>query len=411
MTDPLSIAAGIIAVQQCSQQVIKFLKDVKEAEAIKSKLLLEVLSTHDCLEKLKASIDSETEGGPIHENTKVLERPIESALIALQKLEKGLAAQSGLKKLAKALQWPTEKADVKEAFNALERCKTLAILALQLGHVDLNRALTQQLSVLRERARDQEFRDIIRWLSPLDYFRKQDEAFSKHEKGTGQWLLDDAKFKEWKTAGTQHRLLWGYGVPGAGKTVLASTVIDHLTETFKDENIAVLGTYCDYKEMSQQTMTRFLASLLGQLMYRQSIRPEEVKTAFDKYSFTGVGPSSDRYLEMVVAQVATFDRVFIIVDALDECTEVDNIREDLLHHIMKDLTREVSVLITSRHISGIEPYSDDALTMTIEAQEDDVRRHVRSQLQKRKTRVEKLRLSEKLQAEIVDVVAEKAEGM
>jgi hypothetical protein len=77
---------------------------------------------------------------------------------------------------------------------------------------------------------------IIDWLSPANFFLQQEAIFGRRQAGTGQWLLEEDCFKQWKTGSGE--ILWGRGAreylkllfilstklqitAGAGKTVLA----------------------------------------------------------------------------------------------------------------------------------------------------------------------------------------------
>jgi hypothetical protein len=51
--------------------------------------------------------------------------------------------------------------------------------------------------VREQKYRDQESQDIIAWISPLNFARKQIDFFSRRQEGTGNWFLDDPKFKRW----------------------------------------------------------------------------------------------------------------------------------------------------------------------------------------------------------------------
>ena len=81
-------------------------------------------------------------------------------------------------------------------------------------------------------------RRILEWLSPDDFEHTHERHFKKRFGNTGQWLLDDARFTNWRDE-TQSSLLWCHGarklslntricayinlyiVAGSGKTVLA----------------------------------------------------------------------------------------------------------------------------------------------------------------------------------------------
>jgi hypothetical protein len=44
---------------------------------------------------------------------------------------------------------------------------------------------------------DKECLDIIAWLSPLDFWKKQNDVFVKHQEGTGKWMLASKEFNDW----------------------------------------------------------------------------------------------------------------------------------------------------------------------------------------------------------------------
>ncbi|KAH6874258.1 ankyrin repeat-containing domain protein [Coprinopsis sp. MPI-PUGE-AT-0042] len=51
---------------------------------------------------------------------------------------------------------------------------------------------------------------------------------SKATLGTGMWLVKGDKFRLWLEPNGDIKIFWGSGIPGAGKTLLASIVIEHL---------------------------------------------------------------------------------------------------------------------------------------------------------------------------------------
>jgi len=57
---------------------------------------------------------------------------------------------------------------------------------------------------------DQESREIVAWLSPLDFWAKQDDTLSRKQEGTGQWFFEELAFKRWLD-GTD-RTLWCPGM-------------------------------------------------------------------------------------------------------------------------------------------------------------------------------------------------------
>ena len=137
----------------------------------------------------------------------------------------------------------------------------------------------------------QEHEEILNWLMPVDYGPQHSDILGRRQPGTGQWLLDSTEFQTWLETGTQ--TLFCPGIPGAGKTIIAAIVVDHLLTLFKDDlatGIAYL--YCNFGRQREQKAEDLLASLLKQLSMRQSPLPGSVKDLYDHQSHTN--PSISR---------------------------------------------------------------------------------------------------------------------
>jgi len=64
--------------------------------------------------------------------------------------------------------------------------------------------------MVTEHSIDQESQKIVAWLSPLNFWAKQDDTLSRKQEGTGQWLFEHPAFKGWLD-GTD-RTLWCPGM-------------------------------------------------------------------------------------------------------------------------------------------------------------------------------------------------------
>jgi Cdc6-like AAA superfamily ATPase len=162
---------------------------------------------------------------------------------------------------------------------------------------------------------DQKQQMILAWLTPVDYTSRQNDFFKLRQAGTGQWLLDSAKFQSWVK--TKNQTLFCPGIPGAGKTTLTSIVVYELAKRFRnDRDITVAYLYCNFNRQDEQKLEDLLASLLKQLA--QS-RPENVESLYDQHKAERTRPSASEFSTVLQSVAATYSRVFIIVDALDEC--------------------------------------------------------------------------------------------
>ncbi|KAG9377030.1 TPR-12 multi-domain protein [Pyrenophora tritici-repentis] len=70
---------------------------------------------------------------------------------------------------------------------------------------------------------------ILDWIAPHDVSADLVTHSGKKMEGTGTWILDDTKFREWRDC-SESSLLWISGTSGTGKTVLAAHVVQHLTD-------------------------------------------------------------------------------------------------------------------------------------------------------------------------------------
>jgi hypothetical protein len=64
------------------------------------------------------------------------------------------------------------------------------------------------------------------WLTPTNFFAQQSDIISKRQDGTGLWLLNSKEYKMWIDGRVP--TLFCPGIPGAGKTIMSSIVVDHL---------------------------------------------------------------------------------------------------------------------------------------------------------------------------------------
>ncbi|KAJ7144588.1 hypothetical protein C8R44DRAFT_582826, partial [Mycena epipterygia] len=105
---------------------------------------------------------------------------------------------------------------------------------------------------------------IIERYSPLNFFPHQADIFATRQPDTGGWLLESDSFKQWKS-GTGG-ILWCRGMPGAGKTVLVSIIVDHLRTAQDCPNIGVAAIYLNHKESDTHSPSSLLTSLWRQLV-------------------------------------------------------------------------------------------------------------------------------------------------
>lgn len=147
-----------------------------------------------------------------------------------------------------------------------------------------------------------------------------------------------------------------------------------------NKNIACAYVYFDYKDQKKQNLTGLLSSLLAQLVRNRNEISQVTIEIHDASRSSGMSPSSDEYFLMLESQIKTFDRVFIVVDALDECIDdmETNTRKTFLGKL-HELTRRAHILFTSRPMN-IERQVKADRKIEIVAKDDDLRKYLQSRI-------------------------------
>ncbi|KAH8781602.1 hypothetical protein BGZ57DRAFT_977207, partial [Hyaloscypha finlandica] len=164
---------------------------------------------------------------------------------------------------------------------------------------------------------NQEHKTILKWLSPIDYASRQSDIINRRQRGTGLWLLTSKEFQKW--ANESKKTLFYPGIPGAGKTMISSIVMDHLNTKFvNDASVSIAYVYCNYQPQQEQKPADLLSSLLKQLAQKQPAMLIDVKNLYEHHRGKGTRPSIDDIIRVLDSAIRLYSRVFIIIDALDE---------------------------------------------------------------------------------------------
>jgi len=99
----------------------------------------------------------------------------------------------------------------------------------------------------------------------------------------------------------------------------SSLVIDTLLGQAYAQNTAVLDLYCEYHAQKEQSSVNMIGCLLKQVALRTPKIPDEVTNAFaESNRGRGQGLQLAGMLQLFVKVIASIDRVYICVDAVDE---------------------------------------------------------------------------------------------
>lgn len=204
-----------------------------------------------------------------------------------------------------------------------------------------------------------------------------------------------------------------------------SVIIQYLEELQKvpNANIGLAYLFCNHSAFGQQdsaldhSAINLVASLVQQLAQQSKELPIDVSSLYDKHNAVSPAtrPRIKEFDNVLLQQVKTFKKVYIIVDALDECREDDGetqIRSRLLQSL-NCLRPWVNILITSRDVS-LESIGMDSdipvVAWTFSTTDEDIGAYVDRRIEGNQ-RLKKHSKVENLETEIKEGVVKQAAGM
>jgi len=248
----------------------------------------------------------------------------------------------------------------------------------------------------------QQHRQVIaEWLSPSNFPQQKTDYLERRQEGTGLWLIKSDQFKQW-TKGSQETLVCP-GIPGSGKTILASIVIDHLERNLQNETVGVAYIYCSYK--SQQTLANLLGSILKQLAQNQTAPNKGLEKLYQDHRKKGTSPAFTELKEQFLPLMEPYSRVFVIVDALDECANKDERTRliSTLHDLQKQ--RSLNLMVTCRDIPDVTAVAKANIRLDICADNADINLYLSERMHRLAKCVKKSKnLQEEIKQEIIGAV-------
>ncbi|KAF4626279.1 hypothetical protein G7Y89_g11882 [Cudoniella acicularis] len=253
------------------------------------------------------------------------------------------------------------------------------VTSLKRLHMDGDATLKEVKKVGREQSNSHR-ETILDWLTPINYAGQQSDLINRRQAGTGAWLLASTEFQTWVDTGKQ--TLFCPGIPGAGKTILTSIVVDELNKKYHNNtSVGIAYVYCNFQRQGEQKALDLLTNLLKQLAQRQPSLPSSVEDLHHQHKARHTRPSLDDISRALRSVGALYSRVFIIVDALDECQTANNCRSKLLCEIFSFQAKtEANFFATSRPAPHIEREFSGCMSIEITASNEDVCRYLDSRM-------------------------------
>ncbi|KAH8431512.1 uncharacterized protein LDX57_009175 [Aspergillus melleus] len=266
------------------------------------------------------------------------------------------------------------------------------------------------------RMHNENHKHIQHWLSPPDPSVTHNKALRQRHKDSGRWLFYDNVFIKWRTK--SNSFLWLHGIPGCGKTILSSTIIEDLSDNITQSRIIFF--YFDFNDINKQTVHGMIRSLVTQLYMKQIKARSPLDSLFSSCDNGKRQPTTENLCAAFLQMLETVDEIWIVLDALDECQTRKGPRTERLLSWIQDLMTSkpsnIHLLVTSRQLEDIEPAlmrwapAESNHSIKRDEVDDDIRRYIHSQIYEDDD-LQRWRSRPDVQQEIETSLLEKADGM
>jgi hypothetical protein len=218
-------------------------------------------------------------------------------------------------------------------------------------------------------------------LSAPDPSTNHHKARKQRQDDTGLWLLESDKFKIWK--GDAASVLWLFGIPGCGKTILSSTIIEDLLQHCSENtDMVIVYFYFDFNNTQKQDPELMVCSLLQQLLQRLAMVYRSIDAFFSSCE-NGTRPPLHTLLDVTHQAMQKFSHVYVVIDALDECSKRSELL-DVLETIASWQLQNLHLLMTSqkeRDIeTSLESYVRDSICLQSDVVDTDIQRYIQQRL-------------------------------
>jgi hypothetical protein len=102
---------------------------------------------------------------------------------------------------------------------------------------------------------------VLKWYKSCDPEQNHRLSREKHDADICNWIFDTREFQSWST--NEGESMWLHGIPGASKTILCSTIINHMQGICLGKaGVRVVYFYFDFSDNTKQSVPNFLKSII-----------------------------------------------------------------------------------------------------------------------------------------------------
>ncbi|CAN9317417.1 unnamed protein product [Alternaria alternata] len=203
----------------------------------------------------------------------------------------------------------------------------------------------------------------------------------KYLKGIGCWFFETEQYQRWLNGNCS--TLVCPGIPGSGKTMLASEVVDRLNDISSNQDvkgsIGVAFAYLDAERGDVRSTLRFMTQLTSQLV-ENCPWSDVLQDTESRIQSTSLSLEAVTVLAHKVGK--SYHQVYIVIDALDELNSARKGANEAIASL-QDLQRNfgAKLLFTLRNVPDVIGQLQEDGRIDIQAKEEDISTIVDRELQ------------------------------
>lgn len=375
MAELVLAVAGLIPVAaKAFKSVSWYIKHAKDADEEAIRLSSLVSSLYATLQGISLVASEFRDDGDVfaayHSQVTACRKSLDKLCTKLTQVQDNDEESSSRFNIRRRIKWPFAAMETTAIQKDIEAHQK--ILALALTTEDLATTLKALQGVESLRADVQGLRDCLNARIRIDLSERGEKLLSAIElcrlhhtlranmklkhRGTGEWFIKGVAFQKWVNA--DGSCLWVYGIPGAGKSILASAAICYALER-SSAGKAVSYFFCDYKSSETQVSRNVLGSIAAQIAQQDEECFECLRKFIwnhcDKERLQAFSCDHDDLIGLITLMAERLIQVTVLVDGLDECGQ----HTRTLAHCLLQLSTEntnVHLMLSSRDIGDIRDY-------------------------------------------------------
>ncbi|KAJ3537024.1 hypothetical protein NM208_g6478 [Fusarium decemcellulare] len=259
--------------------------------------------------------------------------------------------------------------------------------------------------------RREERKLLLNALSTHDYIEPHKQYSKKRYNHTAEWLFELPEFQEWASGDVS--VLWCSGKIGSGKSIVTSSVINHLLIKRKDSKNPMVFFYPRFDDMDSLKSETILRSLARQAIESAAVVDDTLpflNTLASSYGF-----SIPNFTQLMTMAAQKIDTLHIIIDGLDECEKSE--RNQLLGALssLTNLDSRFQLFLASRDTLSTEIqkafHSLNHISMSCSSARSDISNFVTSEIERLSNSEDLLVGDEGLKSDIEEALIKHADGM